>query len=29
VVVAIDNRLMELLESEPEWQDGEIVYAMK
>lgn len=28
-VVAIDNRLMELLESEPEWHDGEIVYAMK
>jgi quinol monooxygenase YgiN len=28
-VVAIDKRLMELLESEPEWHDGEIVYAMK
>ncbi len=28
-VVAIDNRLMELLESEPGWHDGEVVYAMK
>ena len=27
-VAALDNRLMELLESEPEWHDGEIVYAM-
>lgn len=27
-VVAIDNRLMELLESEPEWHDGEVVYAL-
>jgi quinol monooxygenase YgiN len=28
-VVAIDRRLLELLESEPEWHDGEIVYALK
>jgi quinol monooxygenase YgiN len=28
-VAAIDDRLMELLDSEPEWHDGEIVYAMK
>jgi quinol monooxygenase YgiN len=28
-VAAIDDRLMELLENEPEWHDGEIMYAMK
>jgi len=28
-VVAIDRRLIGLLESEPKWHDGEIVYAMK
>ena len=28
-VIAVDRRSMELLESEPEWHDGEIVYALK
>ena len=28
-VVYIDERLMKLLESEPEWYDGEVIYAMK
>ncbi len=28
-VAAIDERLMKLLESEPEWHDGEVLYAMK
>ena len=28
-VAAIDERLMGLLEWEPEWHDGEVVYAMK
>ena len=28
-VAAIDERLMELLECEPEWCDGEVVYAMQ
>ena len=28
-VVAIDRRLMTLLEREPEWHDGEIVYVLK
>ena len=27
-VMAIDNRLMELLESEPSWHGGEVVYAV-
>ena len=26
---ALDRQLMALLESEPEWHDGEIVYALK
>ncbi len=28
-VAVIDERLMKLLEGEPEWHDGEVVYAMK
>jgi quinol monooxygenase YgiN len=28
-VAIIDDQLMELLECEPEWHDGEVVYAMK
>jgi hypothetical protein len=28
-VAAIDERLMGLLECEPDWRDGEVVYAMK
>jgi hypothetical protein len=28
-VLAIDREMFMLLESEPEWHDGEIVYALK